>query len=183
MSEQVFVKYCPLCGAENPRQSAFCLSCFDGDLSTVPVELRRKGAAKPAPEVAVAAPNAADAPAPTPDVPAECDPKTAQVTQPDEMRLELVDDPAIRFTVRDGQTVGRTEKAAVILAGVPKSEWISGAHARFFRRGTQWYIQHIAETNYIKVDGETFRGREEVAVYDGSIVVLSLTSFRIGIGT
>ena len=174
MSELEFVKYCPLCGAENPRQQAFCLSCFDGDLSTVPVEPRRQQAAKPRRET----------PSPAADIPAmplEPAPQPAQAPVSDVLRLELVDDPAIRFSIRDGQTVGRTDKSSIVLCGVPKLDWISSAHAKFFRRNTQWYVQHIAETNFIKVDGETFQGHEEVAIYDGSIVVLSLTAFRVGI--
>ena len=38
MSDVTFVKYCPLCGAENPRQQAFCLKCFDGDLNTCRID-------------------------------------------------------------------------------------------------------------------------------------------------
>ena len=160
MTELQFVKYCPLCGAENPRQQAFCLACLDGDLSTVPVEPRHGTPAPPAP-----------APCPTPPAP------TANT-----LRLELVENPATHFVIADGQTVGRTAKSDVVLCGVPNLDWISGAHARFFRRGPQWYIQHIAETNFIKVDGETYKGQEEVALYEGSTVVLSLTAFRVGIG-
>ncbi|HHW26679.1 MAG TPA: FHA domain-containing protein [Firmicutes bacterium] len=39
------VKYCPVCGAENPRYAAYCASCGDADLSTVPAEKPRKQAA------------------------------------------------------------------------------------------------------------------------------------------
>ena len=169
MAELDFMKYCPLCGAENPRQQAFCLACLDGDLTTVPVEPRRKQARKapatPVPDGVTESP------------PAEEDAETAKVATT--LVFELVDDPAVRFLVRENQTVGRSTKADVILCGVPKQEWISGAHARFLRRGEQWYVQHIGHTNYIKVDGETFNGQEEVAVYHGSIVVLSLTAFRV----
>ncbi|HEX2950855.1 MAG TPA: FHA domain-containing protein [Armatimonadota bacterium] len=149
MSEVVFVKYCPLCGAENPRQQAFCLQCLDGDLSTVPVEPRRT------------------------EVPVQTDEPICV--------LELVENPAVRFSVRDGQTVGRTEKADIVLRDVPKLDWISGEHAKFTRQGERWYVQHVGKTNFIKVDGEKFEGPEEVAIYDGSILVLSLTGFRISI--
>ena len=93
--------------------------------------------------------------------------------------LELLDDPSVRFAVAEGQTVGRTEKADIMLRGVPKLDWISGAHAKFLRRGEQWYVQHIAQTNFIRVDGEQYQGQQEVAIYDGSILVLSLTAFRV----
>ena len=161
MSELHFVKYCPLCGAENPRQQAFCLKCLDGDLSTVPVEPRRAAKAPPATPVTEERPD-------TRKVATAC-------------MLELVENPSIRFTVRENQTVGRTAKADVVLANVPKAEWISGAHARFLRRDEQWYIQHIGHTNFVKVDGETYNGQEEVAIYHGSIVVLSLTTFRVNL--
>ncbi len=155
MSEPVYVKYCPLCGAENPHQAAFCARCLDGDLTTVPAEVRREAP----PELAVV-------PEPAAPAPARC-------------TLVLIEDPGVTFRVAEGQTVGRTRKADVLLAGVPKLEWISGAHARFFRRGPQWFVQHIAVTNFIKVDGDTFRGDEEVALHDGSVLVLSLTAFRV----
>jgi ribosomal protein L40E len=155
MAEAVYVKYCPLCGAENPRQAAFCARCLDGDLTTVPDEPRRD-----------------DAPAPAP-LAAPVEPPRARCT------LTLIENPALVFTVCEGQTVGRTRKADVPLTGVPKLEWISGSHARFFRRGPQWFVQHIAQTNFIKVDGDTFRGNEEVALHDGSVLVLSLTAFRV----
>ncbi len=41
MSEVDFVKYCPLCGAENSCREAFCTQCGDGDLSIVPEESRK----------------------------------------------------------------------------------------------------------------------------------------------
>ena len=125
---------------------------MDGDLSTVPVEPRRVDTAV-----------------------------TTNASPAAQLQLELVDDASMRFPVADGQTVGRTPKADVVLSGVPKLDWISGAHARLFRRGAQWYVQHIAQTNFIKVDGETYKGTEEVALYDGSILVLSLTAFRVRI--
>ena len=174
MAEIVFVKYCPLCGAENPRQQAFCLSCLDGDLSTVSVEPRRKS---PPP---VTVPPAANAPAAASAVSAETEePDTKKVT--DACVLELVDDPSVRFTVRENETVGRTDKADVALRGVPKLDWISSAHAKFLRRNEQWYVQHVGQTNFIKVDGETYTGQEEVAIYHGSIIVLSLTAFRVNL--
>jgi hypothetical protein len=161
MGEVTFVKYCPLCGAENPRQAAFCVSCMDGDLSTVPVEPQRAGTA-PVEEEAV---------------------DTLRIgqgrTRIPTCTLELIENPAIAFTVRDGQTVGRNSKADVILKGVPNFDYISGCHARLFLDGEQWFVQHMGGTNFIKVDGEMYRGQEEVPIHDGSILVLSLTAFRL----
>ena len=169
MSELVYVKYCPLCGAENSRQQPFCQACQDGDLSTVAVEPRRM------PEPPAAAETAASAVATT------ATPEEAEQRHTPMLELELLDDPSIRFTVTEGQTVGRTEKADIALRGVPKLDWISGAHAQFLRRGEQWYVQHIAQTNFIRVHGEQYHGQQEVAIYDGSILVLSLTAFRVKI--
>ena len=91
----------------------------------------------------------------------------------------MLDDPSIRFAVTEGQTVGRTEKADIQLSGVPKLEWISSAHAKFLRRGDQWYVQHIAHTNFIRVDGEKYHGQQRWRFMDASILVLSLTAFRV----
>lgn len=159
MTEENFVKYCPLCGVENSPRQAFCRKCGDGDLSSVPIELRR--------EIADAAAEQA----------APHDAATAAYCV-----LASIDDPMVRFIVRDGQTVGRTESADVVLAGVPKVEWISGVHAKFSRRGKQWYVRHMGQTNFIKVDGEKYTGREDVALQEGSIVMLSLTAFRVSFG-
>ena len=161
------MKYCPLCGAENPRQQPFCRVCQDGDLSTVAVEPRR------APEASTAS-DKTDVNAMTGETP-EAEVHKLVPT----LILELLDDPTVRFAITEGQTVGRTEKADIILRGVPKLDWISGAHAKFLRRGDQWYVQHIAQTNFIRVDGEQYQGQQEVALYDGSILVLSLTAFRV----
>ncbi len=171
MSELVYVKYCPLCGAENPRQQPFCQACQDGDLSTVAIEPRRDQLQNAAEDAVMPEGDAAGSETPA---------AGAQAATPS-IILELLDDPSVRFAIGEGQSVGRTEKADVILSGVPKLDWISGAHAKFFRRGAQWYAQHIAQTNFIRVDGEQYHGQEEVAIYDGSILVLSLTAFRVKI--
>ena len=87
-AELTFVKYCPLCGAENPRQQAFCLECLDGDLSTVPVEARRKKAtAPPAKPVAAEAPATEASAAETPAV----EPATMRVAPTPRCILELLD--------------------------------------------------------------------------------------------
>ena len=174
MSEQPFVKYCPLCGAENSCRQAFCAHCGDGDLSIVPDEPCRS--VKPAP---AAQPNEARVPATAVTPPAN--EATMHVDTERRCILELIADPDKRFTVAEGQTVGRTAKADVPLGDVPKSRWISSIHAKFSRRGEQWYVQHIGHTNFIKVDGETYTGQQEVALHDGSILVLSLTPFRVTI--
>lgn len=180
MTDQVFVKYCPLCGAENPRQQAFCLACMDGDLTVVSVEVRRARDVAPADGTAVIGERAGQT-ATSVRTERRSDRRisTRQVVELATLTLECIEDPALRFVVEEGQTVGRTDKADVVLRGVPKLDWISSAHARFFRRGEQWYVQHIGATNFVKVDGETYRGREEVTLQDGAIVVFSLTAFRV----
>ncbi len=93
--------------------------------------------------------------------------------------LELCDNPEVSFTVSDGQVVGRTDKADVVLEGVPNLEYISGRHARFLKRGEEWFVQHVGETNYIEVNGCRYVDREEVAICDGASLVISMTPFRV----
>ncbi|MDQ7793703.1 MAG: FHA domain-containing protein [bacterium] len=148
------VKYCPLCGAENSRLAPFCAGCGDADLSTVPVEPVR-------------------APAPAAD-----GGETRRV-EVDTCVLELLADPRVSFAVRAGQTVGRTGRSDIVLVGVPDLDCISAVHARFLKRGDQWYVQHLGQTNFIQVDGETYKGSEEVAIYPDSVLALSLSTFRV----
>ncbi len=138
------VKYCPVCGTENSRYAAYCGSCGDADLSTVPVEPPRSLAAK--------------------------------------VVLELVDEPGLAFTVMDGQTVGRTDCADVVLTGIPNLDAISRKHARFHKQGGQWFVQHVGETNFIQVDDKTYAGQEQVEIHENSIVSLTLAKFRVRFG-
>jgi hypothetical protein len=105
---------------------------------------------------------------------------------PAQIVLELVERPELRFTVADGQTVGASRdeqrRADVTLAGAPNLDYISSVHARLFRRGEQWFVQHSGSTNFIKVDGARFEKREEVPLHHGSVLVLSKTPFRVLIG-
>lgn len=163
MSNEKYVKYCPLCGGENPQRQAFCRQCQDGDLTTVPVEKSRNYQSSTAKATALEGD----------DVLQNWHDEVVAVCS-----LELVEDSAISFKILDGQTVGRTAEADVELAAVPNSEWISSIHARFFRRGKQWYIQHLGDTNYIKVGEDTFRGHEEIPLQSGQTITISLTVFR-----
>ena len=96
--------------------------------------------------------------------------------------MQLIEDPSKTWSIADGQSVGRDERADVILAGAPKLNYISGKMARFCRRGEQWFIQHLGHTNYIEVDGTQYDDDSEVALEEGSIVGLPLTFFRIHLG-
>ena len=96
--------------------------------------------------------------------------------------LELVENPALQFKVRDGQTLGRSSRADIELIGVPGREFLSRIHARVFRRGQQWFAQYLASGNFIKVDGETYEDDSEVALENGSMLTLSLTTFRGHVG-
>ncbi len=137
----ILVKYCPVCGAENSRYAAYCASCGDADLSTVPVEPRRPAASA--------------------------------------VVLESVRDPRVSFTVQDGQTVGRTDLADVVVTGVPDLDAISRKHARFVRQGSRWFVQHVGETNFIRVDGVPYAGKEQVEIREGSVLALTLAEFRV----
>lgn len=175
MSDAPAVKYCPACGQENRPNESFCAEC-DFDLLLVHSEPRRPepsrdllDAGAPSQENATGADVAAPAPASALATGSEC-------------RLELLDNPTVSFQIAPGQSVGRGVEADVLLAGVPHLSYISRRHAQFSRRGAQWFVQYVASGNFIKVDGETTNDDSLVALHDGSILVLSLSSFRVVLG-
>jgi hypothetical protein len=169
MSRVRFVKYCPLCSAENPERASICQTCFKGDLTRTRRERPRgeEEGTNSTGELAEASASTSAA---------------AAQTDNDTLRLELVQDPTVAFTVAAGQTVGRTDKADVVLSGVPQQEYIHGAHVKLFKRGQQWYAQYLGGFNFIRVDNIEYRGNEEVAIHDGSVLVLSLTPFYVRCG-
>lgn len=156
MSDALVVKYCPACDTSNLPSESFCTEC-DFDLMTVPSEPRRDLLEAAPPEEA-----------PTP-----------AVAVADVCRLELLDDPNLCFVIAPGQSVGRGVEADVLLSGVPHLNYISRRHALFSQRNGQWFVQYVATGNFIKVDGETHDDDSLVALHDGSIVTLSLSSFRV----
>lgn len=95
--------------------------------------------------------------------------------------LEVMQQPDLKFEVGEGKTVGRTDSADVVLKGVPNLDYISRRMALFTRRGEQWYVQHVASSNFITVDGDRYEGDEEVALHDGSVLGLALTQFMVRI--
>ena len=164
--DATLVKTCPACGEENSPLESFCTNC-DFDLLTVPAEPRR---------IDNGADDAATA--------TEGDDKTQIIVAPvaaktDVCRLELLDNSDVFFEIKAGQSVGRGVESDVILAEVPHAGYISRLHARFSRRGAQWFVQYLAQGNFIVVDGETYEDDSEIALHDGSVLVLSLTSFRV----
>ncbi len=160
------VKICPSCEAANPATASFCFEC-DWDLMSV----------APTAPAGQTAPTNADAPGI--EVPSE----NALTMRVGDARalctLELVENPALRFPVRDGQTIGRSGRADVELVGVPEREFLSRVHARLFRRGEQWFAQYVTQGNFIKVDGQTYEDDSEIALENGSMLSLSLTTFRV----
>lgn len=184
MSDAIVVKYCPDCQMQNPAVASFCSQC-DWDLLNVPAQTRRDlvdGAQDEAAAVEPEPSHTATAQSGTPERDENDVPTKRAVAAAGICTLELLENPSQTFTIRPGQTVGRTNKADVVLAGVPNLEYISRVHARFLRRGEQWFVQYIAEGNFIKVDGEEYTEDDEVALHDGSILVLSLTGFRVKTG-
>ena len=151
------VKICPNCETRNGAHDSFCAQC-DWDLINVPAHIVSEAASK----IEIEAESATEAQNPE---------KRAVCT------LELLENPQIRFEIGDGQSVGRSNRADVILKDVPQNEWISRVHARFFRRGEQWFAQYLAQGNFLKVDGEEFRDDSEIALHDGSMVSFSMTTF------
>lgn len=156
------VKICPSCGLHNAPSESFCTRC-DFDLLSVPAQTVLN-----------------------PDAPGATGAETASEVAPLAVqtplcRLELVDDPRRTFRIEAGQSVGRGVEADVILSEVPHLDFISRRHAKFLRRGPQWFVQYIAQGNFISVDGETFEDDSEVALHDGSLLSLSLTAFRVAL--
>ena len=99
------------------------------------------------------------------------------------IRLESLYDPEKVFIVQEGQTVGRSDAADVVIDGVPDMDSISRRMALFGRRGQQWFIQHVAQTNFVAVDGEEYESDDEVVIRDGSVVGLALCQFFVRIPT
>lgn len=160
------VRVCPGCGEQNAAHLVFCTKCMM-DISTVAPAVQSDPEA-----VTVDQPAQPHSDATTMVNPNPAPPGTAVCS------LELVSDSNVMFHVRDGQVVGRGEKADVRITNVPDVDAISRLHARFFCRNGQWYAQYLGSTNFMKVDGQTYTDKDtEVAVYDGSIVVFSLTPF------
>jgi len=165
MVSNQFVKYCPACDAENTRTAAFCCECKNA-LSNTPVVQCRESL--PAPS--------------TPESRSEYVRSNAEGTKRVKGAvcvLELLENPRVKFFVYDGQTVGRTNAADVVLHGVPHSDYISSCHAKFFRRGTQWYVQHIGSTNFIRVEDEEYDDDTEVGLDHNAMLTLSLTTFTV----
>jgi hypothetical protein len=165
MSDALVVKYCPACGQENLPNESFCTEC-DFDLLTVPSEPRRDLL-----DADVEGEALHDA--------TELNLGLGSAAATEVCRLELLDNPAISFQIAAGQTVGRGVEADILLADVPHLNYISRRHAQFSKRGTQWFVQYVANGNFIKVDGETVTDDSLVALHDGSVLVLSLSSFRV----
>ncbi|RYX83809.1 FHA domain-containing protein [bacterium] len=165
------VKVCPSCDAVNPATASFCSEC-EWDLMNVAPTSR--------PEVAVAETTSAPLETAPSTTPVADDSATMRVADMNAVcTLELIEDPALQFQIRDGQTIGRSSRADVELIGVPGREYLSRIHARFFRRGKQWFAQYVATGNFIKVDGEMYEDDSEVALENGSMLTLSLTTFRV----
>ncbi len=171
-----YVKLCPLCGKENEIYQVFCINCGDGDLSQVAIESVADNAAAYIVDINEIKKNSNP---PSPDT--QKDDITAKVEEEKKIMLESVEDPTLQFTVKENQSVGRNDKADVIVAKAAKSEWISGKHALFTCRREKWYIQHVGKTNYIIVDNEKFCEDEEVPIYNDSIIALSLSLFKVKI--
>jgi hypothetical protein len=173
------VKYCPICGFENQIIASFCVEC-DSDLMHAPAEARREEISQ-ALEMRDAVASGREEPLGVASSSLEEVATLRAASVWNALVLELVFNPALKFEVLPGQSVGRASKADIVLHGVHDLEYISRAHARFIQRQGQWYVQYIAEGNSITVDGVESRDDSEIAIYDGSLVVLSFTAFRVTI--
>lgn len=157
------VRVCPVCRTECP-EDVFACPRDGSDLLMEPIVLR------------------ADAPA-AETVPPPCESASQEGATAAHLVLESIEVPGLKFVVREGQCVGRGEAADIVLAGSPHFGHISRRMAVFFCRGEQWFIQHVATSNYIKVDGCEYEDDTEVAIEDGSVVGLPLAMFRVKVSS
>lgn len=153
MSAPFRVRVCPVCGTENPANLSECSQCGT-DILGEPVETR--------------SPNAPAAQKPEP-------------IEGPKVVLEVLQQPDLSFEVGENMSVGRTDAADVVLTGAPNVDYISKRMAVFTRRGDQWYVRHVASTNFITVDGERYESDDDVAIHNGSILGLALTQFSVRI--
>jgi pSer/pThr/pTyr-binding forkhead associated (FHA) protein len=100
--------------------------------------------------------------------------------------LESLANPAVRVRVADGQTVGGGPNqrpghvADAVIDGIPEVEFISGTHARFFRRSGAWFLQNLTGTNWSSLNGQRIAGSEEsVALEHGDTIYLTFCGFRV----
>jgi serine/threonine protein kinase len=170
------VKICPRCGGHNDANAHSCKKIYETkicrhDLSTVPARVRDSSTV----------PARVDDISPMPINHVET--VETGVAKPilDILFLELMTNPNICFEVRDGNTVGRAIESDVVLAGTPKIDWVSRRMARFFKRGSQWYVKNavLPPTNFIQVDGERYCDDSEIAIGEGSILGLPLDQFTV----
>lgn len=151
------VRVCPVCGTENPPSASDCESC-QADILGEPLDSRSNS------------PIATSAAAPAPPEP------TGPL-----IILEAIQNPALKWKVGEGQSVGRSSEADVVLKDAPDVDFVSRKMAVFSRRGDQWFVQHVGTTNYITVDGDRYESDDDIAIHDGSILGLALSQFMIRI--
>ncbi len=167
------VRVCPGCGQQNSAVDVFCRKCMM-DISTVAPSVMDEVIPASEPQ---AQPQCSQSEGVTKVVNTQTTSQTVDMCS-----LELVSDPNVMLHLQDGQTIGRGDQADIRVVNVPDVDAISRVHAKFFTRNGQWYIQYLGKTNFIKVDGQIYGDTNtEVALYEGSIVVLSLTPFTFHI--
>lgn len=147
---------CSLCGEANPAGALLCRVC-GASLSAAPAEAVR---ATPVPAGAA-----------------------GLLTGPTDELVLVHESSGREFVVRPGQTVGRSSKADVVLAGLPDDGYISEVHARIERRGGRWRIECLSRTNPLKVDGLSLEpSGGQAGLVDGTRVTLARTDLRVRCG-
>ena len=72
--------------------------------------------------------------------------------------LVCVDNPDVRFFVRERVLIGRSSRGTgpvdIDLKGIPGAEYISRHHAEIYREGETFWIRDLESTNGTFVDGE-----------------------------
>jgi hypothetical protein len=160
VSTVIKVRVCPICGTENSARASDCSKC-GADILGEPLETRYPDAVTGEPATLAVAPKL-DAVGP-------------------HVVLEVLERPDLSFVVEEDKSVGRTEAADIILKGVPYFDYISRRMATFSRRGEQWFVKHVATSNYIVVDGEKYESDDDIALHDGSVLGLPLCQFMVRI--
>ena len=72
--------------------------------------------------------------------------------------LVCVDNPEVRFFVRERALIGRSSRGTgpvdIDLKGIPGAEYVSRHHAEIYRDGETFWVRDLESTNGTFVDGE-----------------------------
>ncbi|MBI5696553.1 MAG: FHA domain-containing protein [Nitrospirae bacterium] len=87
----------------------------------------------------------------------------------------LEDDPAFRFALLDGLTVGR--EGDVKVAHLPGSKYVSRIHATFLKEGEAWYIRDENSRNSTFVNSVKLEPGVKTRLKKDDLISLGYMSF------